>query len=430
MNIRRKQYATFIAVVITIFALPIFIVGCASRNNEVSMRLRPARGDSARIEDLKLFCATLPVLHKDFFAHTTREEFDTACLTALDKVDAMTDIEFYFALCELAAMAGDAHTMVGPTQDIAVQMHAIPGQIAKVDGIWRFIVIDSALSDLLGAEVLAINGDPMEDIVMKASKLYGHDNDAWLEYLLGQRLNITDLYRHIGIAESQTARVRFEVLPLGASMTQEIALQPVSVEAFHQLDLSTLVTSQPETGRTNVPYRMLTLGNDDAAFVQYNACMSWDQLPIDEFTTKVLSLIEEMKPRRVIVDLRYNGGGNSSLLEPMIGGLATLQKQQGFPIDVLIGAGTFSSALMNAVQLKQRTDCRLVGSPTGGSVNHYGEIKSFTLPNSGIPVQYSTKYFMMDDSYPAGSLQPDLLVRRTVDDLRNGVDTEVLTILR
>ncbi len=405
-------------------------MGCASMNDAASVQLRPAQEDSPKAADLKYFYKTLPANHKNFFAHTTSQEFCKACLAALERADDLTDVEFYFTLCELAAMAGDSHTMVGLTQDVAASMHALPCQIAMVDGKWTITVIESPLSGLLGAEVLSINGIPMVEIVGKASRLYGHDNETWLEYMIGQQLNIIELYMYLGIAKAPTEEIRLDVTPLGSSTTRNISLRPVSIEAFHRLDLSALVTAQPETGRANVPYRTLVLRDGDVLFIQYNACMSWDQLPIDEFTTKTLALIDGMKPRRVIVDLRYNGGGNSSLFEPMIDGLSGLQKKQGFPIDVLIGTGTFSSALINAVQLKQQTDCRLVGSPTGGSVNHYGEIKSFTLPNSGIPVSYSTKYFVMDASYPAGSLQPDVLVRRSVEDLKNGIDTEVQAILQ
>jgi hypothetical protein len=178
-----------------------------------------------------------------------------------------------------------------------------------------------------------------------------------------------------------------------------------------------------------VPYRTLLLEQGKTLFIQYNACISWDQLPIGDFIDETLGMVNNLSPEHIIIDLRYNGGGNSQLFEPMINALASLQKEKGFAIDVLIGQGTFSSALMNAVQLNQRTDCRLVGTPTGGSVNHFGEIKNFTLPNSGISVQYSTQRFIMDASYPAGSLQPELYVEKTIADIMHGVDTEVQAIL-
>ena len=39
------------------------------------------------------------------------------------------------------------------------------------------------------------------------------------------------------------------------------------------------------------------------------------------------------------------------------------------------------------------TEAIFIGEPTGGRPNHFGEVKSFNLPNSGLSVRYSTKYF-------------------------------------
>ena len=48
--------------------------------------------------------------------------------------------------------------------------------------------------------------------------------------------------------------------------------------------------------------------------------------------------------------------------------------------------------MMNAVHLEQETQVLTVGEPTGGKPNNFGEIKTFSLPNSGLTVRYSTKY--------------------------------------
>lgn len=414
---------------VTIIAMTMSLCISCAPTWRVPTELQPAPGDSPRVQDLKFFCTTLPQSHKNFFADTSHQVYNAACLQALEQVDTMSDLDFYFTLSRLAAMAGDSHTRVGLTPEVAAQAYAIPGQIGLVDGRWRLTVVEASLAELLGAEVVAINGIPMEEITERASVLYGHDNETRLLYSIAQQLNLTQLYAYLGIAKNYTDDVSLTVIPLGTTRSQTVVVAPVSGTEFYKLSLVPLVTSQPETGRNGSVYRALLLGEGDVFFIQYNACVSWDQMPIEDFTDQVLTLIHERRPKQVIVDLRYNGGGNSALFEPMIDGLAELQAQQGFPIDVLIGQETFSSALINAVQLKHRTDSRLVGSPTGGSVNHYGEVQTFALPNSGITVSYSTKYFTMDKSYPSGSLQPDLSVQRTVEDLRNGIDTEEEAIL-
>jgi C-terminal processing protease CtpA/Prc len=88
---------------------------------------------------------------------------------------------------------------------------------------------------------------------------------------------------------------------------------------------------------------------------------------------------------------------------------------------VITGRQTFSSALIDAIQFKQYTNCLLIGEPTGGKPNSYGEVLSFTLPNSGVVVQYSTKYFqMMDDDSLA--LYPDNDIEISMHDYAQGKD--------
>jgi len=283
---------------------------------------------------------------------------------------------------------------------------------------------------LLGGEVIAINSIPMQEVERLASPLFSHDNQVWLRYYLSQQLNLTNLYAYLGIATSPSQMVSLTIKQRSTDEEHTISLTPVSANEYGMLSFATWYQSHPETGASNAPYRALLLEESNTLFVQYNVCMSYDEYPLDGFIQEILALAESSSFEHVMVDLRYNSGGDSRLLEPLVDGLGTLQYEQGFSIDVLIGEGTFSSALMNAMHFKKRTNARLVGGPSGGSLNHYGETRNFSLPNSKIPVSYSTKHFVMDKKYQAGPLMPDLAIERTVDDILAGRDTVVEALLQ
>ena len=74
---------------------------------------------------------------------------------------------------------------------------------------------------------------------------------------------------------------------------------------------------------------------------------------------------------------------------------------------VIIGQHTFSSGILDAIQLKQGPVI-FVGEPSGGSPNSYGEVQTLVLPNSQLNVSYSTRYF--NTGYPDGPLMPDVAV--------------------
>ena len=124
--------------------------------------------------------------------------------------------------------------------------------------------------------------------------------------------------------------------------------------------------------------------------------------------------------RKIIIDLRYNGGGNSEIIRPLIDGLKEIKRSDDIAIYVLIGEQTFSSAILNAEMLKDQLGAVLAGNPTGGSASHYGEVITDALPYSGIPFQYSTKYFR---NKIKGPIIPDIMIEENIDDYVNGIDS-------
>jgi len=151
-------------------------------------------------------------------------------------------------------------------------------------------------------------------------------------------------------------------------------------------------------------------------YLRYNACQDEPDQTVAALGDQMLEAIDAHGVDHVIVDLRANGGGNSGLLEPFLRGLKR-RKAIAHPGGIvgIIGRGTFSSAHMHAVYLKEELGATLVGEPTGQKPNAYGEVRWFVLPNSRIAVRYSTKYWRLAEGDPP-SLDPDVLVRATSSD--------------
>lgn len=126
---------------------------------------------------------------------------------------------------------------------------------------------------------------------------------------------------------------------------------------------------------------------------------------------------------RLVWDVRFNGGGNSQPGTRLAEKLADFMHRMDNPprVYVVLGAATFSSAILNALDFKRLLGACWVGEETSGKPNHLGEVRSFTLPASGLQVQYSTKYFKNVDE-EVDTLVPDVLIPMTFDDYRQGVD--------
>lgn len=90
---------------------------------------------------------------------------------------------------------------------------------------------------------------------------------------------------------------------------------------------------------------------------------------------------------KVVFDIRFNGGGSSPQGESeMIEKYAKyLKKNPSIKTYVITGRNTFSSAVLNAMDLKRLTNAVFVGEETAGKPNHFGEVKAFQLPDEESP---------------------------------------------
>ncbi len=182
----------------------------------------------------------------------------------------------------------------------------------------------------------------------------------------------------------------------------------------------------------SVYYKLLDLGGG-TLYMQYNKCFEDPNLPMEQFAAEVEGKLASGKYTKFIIDLRSNGGGSDGVLYP-ITYLAQQFLAKGNAVYALAGENTFSSALINTVQLKD-IGAAVVGTPTGGSVDHFGAVTAFELPNSKFRGQYSNKFIDLGSYYEAAkpygveSLPPDITVGQTFSDYLNGIDTAVQYIL-
>jgi C-terminal processing protease CtpA/Prc len=144
----------------------------------------------------------------------------------------------------------------------------------------------------------------------------------------------------------------------------------------------------------------------------------------ESFIDSLFSEIENMPVNKFIVDIRLNRGGSSSIIEPLYEKLAEHNELKG-KIYCCIGAATFSSGELAAIYFKENLNAIMIGEPTGAKPNHYGEIKTFELPNSGYLVQYSTRYVAYYGDDNVETLLPDYFVMNYSYDSFNGIDSYV-----
>lgn len=130
--------------------------------------------------------------------------------------------------------------------------------------------------------------------------------------------------------------------------------------------------------------------------------------------------------RNVAVDIRGNGGGSSSVANEFIryldidqyldgtskwrlgvfnislgDGIVINEKYTDLTFDgnvfLLTDTSSFSSSMLFAQYVKDNRLGSIIGEPPGNTPNGYGDISTFSMPNSGLCFQVSTKQFFRAD---------------------------------
>lgn len=388
----------------------------------------PPLSPDAKLQDLNFFCDTLEAEHPGLYAVTPKAEF-TAQRTALEsRLEGLTDLEFSLELQRLVAMAGDSHTTtsLGGETDMAM----LPFSVTRYEEDWILTTTDAANADALGKTVTALNGLPMDQVTERFASFVSADNPVKLRRQMRQVLYVEDILVFLDLAEPGGGVTLS--LSDGDKSAGDVHFAPLSSAEFQNVEtvrLSQKLTAQPATAYEKKHYFSLPL-DEQTYYIQYNRCQQDPELPMEAFAAQVEKDLNAGAYTQVLVDLRNNGGGSDGVIQPLLGVLAPRVWEGKIQLCGLVGETTFSSAVINAVMI-QEVGGYLAGSPASGSVDHFGAVNSFVLPNSGIKVNHSTKWIALSGllesalGYGVASLQPDVAVEQTLADYLAGRDTLV-----
>lgn len=417
-----------------------WLAGCLSAATVLGCLPAAGAADSmvqARQEDLAYLVSTLTENHPDFYANTTEQAVADKTAEIEAGLEAMSDFDFAIELSELAALAGDSHTMVSVGGAIP-DYHLLVMAPDWYEGRWVLAGALTEYQDYIGQEIVSVAGHTMDELMQALEPMIAYDNAVRLRRQFGGMVYVTDILQHYGMITGEEERLPVVVRAADGTETtldmkvyaasEYAALDPGSYVNASRLRAAVPVT-EPDS---SVYYKLLDLGGG-TLYMQYSSCREDPEHPMDEFAAEVEGKLKSGAYDKFIIDLRNNGGGSDGVLYP-ITYLAQQFIANGNAAYVLAGEGTFSSALINTVQLKD-IGAAFVGTPTGGSVDHFGAVTAFELPNSGIRGQYSNKFIDLGSYYEAAkpygveSFQPDIEVEQTFADYMAGVDTAVQYIL-
>ncbi len=366
-------------------------------------------------QDLAELASQISSHHPGAFAHVAEKDWRKAVEDLDAHVAIFDDAHIEVGLLRIVAMIGDSHTRIFLPRDAAYPVRFLWFD----DGVFVGGA-DARNTWAIGKKVVAVGNRKIDDAIATLASLVPYENDAGMRNevppLLSDPVALVGTDLVLGDIASPATFTLADGKTLSVTPGHAVALAPPKTLPLHL------------QGPTDRPYWNKYVDAERLLYFQYNLCADDPHGdPFATFAAKTLAFADQHPVDRFVIDLRSNTGGNSRVIEPLIEGIAARPALAG-RVFVLIGRTTFSSAVLNAIELKEKLGATLVGTPTGGNPNGYGEVRTFELPNSHIGGQYSTKLFK-DDRYTGNTVPPDVLVHVTSDDWFSGRDPAMDAVL-
>ncbi len=378
--------------------------------------------------DLDSITDDLRTTHPNPFTKIGPETFARALNKLKDDLPALSEEQRVARAMQLVALIGDGHTLLEP--DRADFAWWYPFRIYEFGDGYFVTSAHRSAPGLAGAQVLEIAGRPVADVAADARRLMGADNDFdRLEKLFA--LSSASLMQGLGYAagdRSLELRVRLSdgrvetrrVVPLRSSnpvfktddstfewrFLPELYGPPVGSfddwtsafrglppTAFRSVDLS-----RPPHLTFRRAFVTRPMPEQDAYYIQINFVGDGrDETLIDMFK-RALAEIDRQKPRRLILDWRYNIGGDGSNVGPMI--REFIRRGDDPPwreLYLLTGRRTFSAAIMALDAFSEHATFTVIGEPTGSPLNAFGDPDGTRYPRTGLYLNRSTVLHQLDE---------------------------------
>lgn len=368
------------------------------------------------VEDIEYIRNELPQKHPDLFFKITEEEFNREINELISDAPNLTENQVLVDLMKIFTNIGDSHTTIlNSVNRDYFSKSPVKFEVFD-DGVYITDIIESG-KNYLQQKVVAINDTPIDTVLKLFNTIVAHENEYHVKAFTSYLLRMYQILNGLGISTPTKYNIHLEngiILGIGGYDEYEI-------KTYYSAYDTNNFPLYRKNNDLNYWYEIL---DSNIVYLQYNLCFNMDSYSFNSMIEALFKEIENMKIDKFIVDIRLNVGGSDLVIVPLIRKLLEHDELSG-KIFCCIGAATYSSGELAAITLKENLNAILVGEPTGGKPNHFGSVSSFTLPNSGFAIRYSTKYISEFSDDTVSTLNPDYFVKNYSYDSFNGIDSYV-----
>ena len=349
-------------------------------------------------DDVRELGTQITQIHPDAFRSVSRQRFESEVSSLAQRAPTISRNELLVGMLRIIASLGprNGHTGLFPGDPAHTrELHFYPVRLYDfADGMY---VVDATDPSLVRSRLVAIEGVPTERVLELVEPLR-----PARQHLESSRVGAAlpahrrGARRPRGRRRRRSGRPSRSRSPTASASTS--SLTPVAASRYtsrfadplfgHYPSILPKATQPLYLSGSARPLWARTLAGGRAVYVGYNSVRS----PTPAVLRKIERLVRGKGVRRVIVDLRLNGGGDNTTygsLTTLFGSAAVNKRGK---LQVLIGRATFSAAANFAAEIDRATRAVFVGEPTGGGVETYGDTFPVLLPTVGWTVRIAARY--------------------------------------
>jgi tetratricopeptide (TPR) repeat protein len=342
-------------------------------------------------------------------------------------IPRLSDEEIFIGMERMLAPLHQGHIALwGPPGNryLPARLYAFP------EGLF---IIESPDPALVGSRVVAFGDTPAEEAMRLLAETASVDGD--MQFLWGvSRLAESAYLKGLGFTDSaDSVRLTLQSRD-GRTRTVRVATSATAPEGRQDrlapppgvappLFLRDIVVTQKHW-ETPLP-------EHDALYVQVNNLVDEQNETLAQFGRRLWTVLDSVRPKNLILDLRHNNGGTTQLYPELLRTLVAYSRTAGNQVYVLIGRRSFSATGNFVTDLERLVDPIFVGEASSECCNLYGDPTVVSLPYSGTQGELTAvKWQLSVPSDRRREMSPEVPVQLTAAAYFAGQDPAMDAIFR
>jgi hypothetical protein len=322
--------------------------------------------------------------------------------------EAMSGAAFAVELCRIAALADNGHTKCLPTwlgREVCRQWAVIEGSHAPGCPLqqpdfevpdfksvpisfypfgedFNVVTVRAKDADLLGSRLVAVENRSVEDL-RAMLRTFSGGTTASRDLTAAEVLASPDQLHAVGLSRSDKSVLYELVMPSGRkvrrkfSVEQPSAAEPKEFRRLPDVDRVSWAFQEPDK-----PFRLRDAPEVDGVMVQLRQNVDASNQRLADFLREAEERRAALGRKNVVLDMRFNGGGNLMLTRDFMRQWPGLVSGRFY---VLTSRRTLSAAIASIAYLKQAGSHRVViiGEPVGDRLMFFSDGRAVQLPHSG-----------------------------------------------